>query len=81
MLATGSGQAGDSIIHGQDIARGEMVLTRGSVLGAAEIGLLENIGQVRVAVPRPLVAVLANGHESKRARCAGHAGGIREANR
>src|SRR5258705_13259195 len=56
-------QAGDSVhTIGQDIARGELVLSRGTPLGAAEIGLLATIGQVRVAVyRRPVVAVLATG--------------------
>src|SRR6185503_7935860 len=44
---------GDSIhTIGQDIAQGELVLTSGTVLGAAEIGLLATIGRVRIQVYR-----------------------------
>jgi len=67
---------------GQDIARGELVLTRGSMLGAAEIGLLATIGQVRVAVyRRPVVAVLATGDEVHEPDAPASAGGIRDSNR
>jgi len=49
---------------GQDLKEGEPLLTRGSVLGAAEIGLLATVGHVRVAVhPRPVAAVMATGDE------------------
>lgn len=49
---------------GQDLKEGEPLLSRGTVLGAAEIGLLAMVGHVRVAVhPRPVVAVMATGDE------------------
>jgi molybdenum cofactor synthesis domain-containing protein len=49
---------------GQDLAVGESILTRGTVLGAAEVGLLAAVGQARVAVhPRPVVALTATGDE------------------
>jgi molybdenum cofactor synthesis domain-containing protein len=75
--------AGDSIhTVGQDIARGELVLSRGTPLGAAEIGLLATIGRVRVAVyRRPLVAVLATGDEVHEPDAPASAGGIRDSNR
>src|SRR6266487_4588978 len=51
--------AGDNIhTVGQDIARGALVLVRGTALGAAAIGLLATIGRVRIsAFRRPIVAV------------------------
>jgi molybdenum cofactor synthesis domain-containing protein len=67
---------------GQDIARGSLVLAPGAVLGAAEIGLLATIGQVRVRVyRRPLVAVLATGDEVHEPDASPSAGGIRDSNR
>jgi molybdopterin molybdotransferase len=74
---------GDSVhVIGQDIARGELVLPRGMVLGAAEIGLLATIGQVRVAAyRRPLVAVLATGDEVYEPDAPAGVGGIRDSNR
>jgi len=42
---------------GQDIADGEIVFTKGSVLGPAETGLLVSLGHSRVLVhPRPRLA-------------------------
>jgi molybdopterin molybdotransferase len=74
---------GDSVhVIGQDIARDELVLSRGTALGAAEIGLLATIGQVRVAAyRRPLVAVLATGDEVHEPDAPAGAGGIRDSNR
>src|SRR5829696_736655 len=76
-------KAGDSIhTVGQDIARDELVLVRGTPLGAAEIGLLATIGQVRVAVyRRPVVAVLATGDEVHEPDAPASMGGIRDSNR
>ncbi len=49
---------------GQDIAEGERVLERGSVLRPPEIGILATVGKARVRVHRqPRVAVLATGDE------------------
>jgi len=49
---------------GQDLAKGDVVLEPGTVLGAAEIGLLATMGYAQVAVyPRPRVAVMATGDE------------------
>jgi molybdenum cofactor synthesis domain-containing protein len=74
---------GDSVHKvGQDIADSELVLTRGTTLGAAEIGLLATIGCVRVAVyRRPVVAVLATGDEVYEPDTPLSAGGIRDSNR
>src|SRR5439155_1198340 len=47
-----------------DLRSGEIVLRRGAVLRAAEIGVLASIGRARVTVHRrPNVAVLSTGDE------------------
>uniref|UniRef100_UPI00358E6CA8 gephyrin-like isoform X2 n=1 Tax=Myxine glutinosa TaxID=7769 RepID=UPI00358E6CA8 len=49
---------------GQDIRRGECVLSRGSQLGPAEVGLLATLGAAHVEVHRlPVVAVMSTGNE------------------
>ncbi len=49
---------------GQDIAAGQRVLERGTVLGAAEIGLLAAVGLAEAPVHRrPRVALLSTGDE------------------
>jgi len=49
---------------GEDLRSGEVVLRRGAVLRAAEIGVLASIGHARVTVHRrPNVAVLSTGDE------------------
>jgi molybdopterin molybdotransferase len=74
---------GDSIhTIGQDIRQGELVLARGIVLGAAEVGLLATIGRVRVlAYRRPVVGVLATGDEVHEPDAPTSVGGIRDSNR
>jgi molybdopterin molybdotransferase len=49
---------------GQDVAKGDLVMESGTVLGPAEIGVLASLGKdtARV-VRRPLVAILATGDE------------------
>jgi len=50
--------------RGEDIARGSIVLRRGIILRAAEIGVLASLGRPRVSViRRPRVGVLATGDE------------------
>jgi molybdenum cofactor synthesis domain-containing protein len=67
---------------GQDITRGALVLARGTVLGAASIGLLATIGRVRIsAYRRPVVAVLATGDEVYEPDVPLTAGGIHDSNR
>ena len=75
--------AGDNIhTVGQDIAAGQCVLTRGTTLGAAEIGLLATVGRVRVQVyRRPIVAVLATGDEVYEPDSEVFPGGVRDSNR
>lgn len=49
---------------GEDVAAGEVVLTAGSRLGAAQLGLLAAVGRSRVlARPRPRVVVVSTGSE------------------
>ena len=49
---------------GQDVKSGDLVLEKGKLLRAAEIGVLASLGRDRVAVVRrPVVAVLATGDE------------------
>jgi len=49
---------------GEDIAAGDLVLRRGSRLGAAELGVLASLGRVQVScAPRPIVSVLVSGDE------------------
>jgi molybdopterin molybdotransferase len=50
--------------RGQDIAAGSVVLPRGRVLRAQDLGLLASLGLARVATYRPLrVAILSTGDE------------------
>ena len=49
---------------GEDLRKGETVLTKGTVLRAAEIGLLASVGRARIRVrKRPRVAVFSTGDE------------------
>jgi molybdopterin molybdotransferase len=49
---------------GEDIAAGSLVLSKGTVLRASEIGVLASLGLTRVqVVRRPVVAILATGDE------------------
>ncbi len=56
---------GQSIRHaGEDVAKGKLVLKKGTVIRPAEIGLMASIGHSRVKViRRPVVAVLSTGNE------------------
>ncbi|MGH8869810.1 MAG: molybdotransferase-like divisome protein Glp [Actinomycetes bacterium] len=50
--------------HGEDVKKGDVVLTSGMRLGPAQIGLLAAVGRDRVHVrPRPRVVVLSTGSE------------------
>ncbi|MGC8878030.1 MAG: gephyrin-like molybdotransferase Glp [Anaerolineae bacterium] len=67
---------------GQDIAAGQLVLPRGTLLSAAEIGLLATVGRTQVHVhPRPRVAVLSTGDELVDPNDQPEPGQIRDANR
>ena len=49
---------------GEDIRKGQLVLERGRLLGAADIGLMASIGKATVRVRRrPVVAIVATGDE------------------
>ncbi len=49
---------------GEDVAQGEVVLTAGTHLGAAQIGLAAAVGRARLVVrPRPRVVVVSTGSE------------------
>ncbi|MDX1648407.1 MAG: molybdopterin molybdotransferase MoeA, partial [Myxococcota bacterium] len=49
---------------GEDVGEGETVLTAGTRLGAAHLGMLASLGRTRVAVHRaPRVAILSSGDE------------------
>ncbi len=51
-------------LKGEDIAEGEMVISKGKVLQPADIGLAASIGRDKMkVVKRPVVAVLATGDE------------------
>ena len=49
---------------GEDVRRGELVLEEGTVIRAAEVGVLASLGlEVAQVIRRPLVAILATGDE------------------
>ena len=67
---------------GVDLARGSVVLERGSTLGAAEMGLLASLGFDPVeVVRRPRVSVLSTGNELVEPGETPGPGQIRDANR
>ena len=67
---------------GEDLRKGETVLTRGTALRAAEIGVLATLGHQTVQVTRqPRVAVLSTGDEIVELDAPLGPGQIRDANR
>ncbi len=51
-------------LAGEDVSAGEVVLTAGSYLGAAQIGLAAAVGRSRLLVrPRPRIVVVSTGSE------------------
>ncbi len=60
-----SPRAGTSVrAAGEDVHAGEIVLTRGTALTPARLGVLASVGMATVPVfPRPRVAILASGNE------------------
>lgn len=67
---------------GMDLADGQVVLRKGHVLGAAEIGVLATVGQTQVPVyRRPRVAVLATGDEIVEPYNTPGPGQVRDSNR
>ncbi|MBV9271775.1 MAG: molybdopterin molybdotransferase MoeA [Candidatus Eremiobacteraeota bacterium] len=68
--------------RGSDIRAGEMVLPRGRILGAAEMGVLATLGTVHVSVwKRPVIAVMSTGDELVDASATPLPGQIRDSNR
>src|SRR3989441_8509892 len=67
---------------GEDLRKGEMILTAGTVLRAAEIGLLASVGRPKVSVrKRPRVAVFSTGDEIADLDAPLAKGQIRDSNR
>lgn len=66
---------------GEDIERGETVLSAGTELGAAEIGVLVSVGRDRVVCGRrPRVAILTTGDELQEPGAPLLPGGVRNSN-
>jgi len=58
------GKGGHIRPAGEDIHKGQLILERGKVLGAPDIGLMASIGKAMVRVRRrPVVAIIATGDE------------------
>ena len=67
---------------GDDVSPGDRVLSAGSVVGPAQVGVLASLGLERVrAHPRPRVGVLSTGDELHRGPGPLGPGGIRDSNR
>jgi molybdopterin molybdotransferase len=67
---------------GDDMVHGELLLTRGTVLHAADIGLLAAVGHTTMQVyRRPRVAVLSTGNEVVEPDAPRHPGMVRDSNR
>ncbi len=67
---------------GQDVALHELIVGRGSLLGAPEVGLLAMVGRTQVAVyRRPRVAVISTGDEVVEPDAPRPAGAVRDSNR
>lgn len=66
---------------GEDVTIGEVVLTAGRRLGAADVGMLAAVGRTHALVhPRPRVVVLATGDELLEPGQPARPGAIRDAN-
>ncbi|MBI2940534.1 MAG: molybdopterin molybdotransferase MoeA [Chloroflexi bacterium] len=76
-------RSGDNVRPvGLDMARGQVVLADGTVVGPTEIGLLATVGQTRLVVRRrPVVAVLSTGDELIEPDEPLRPGAIRDSNR
>jgi molybdopterin molybdotransferase len=66
---------------GEDVERGARVISRGTVLGPAELGVLASLGKAEVAcAARPHVAVLTTGDELLEPDEPGRLGAVRNTN-
>jgi molybdopterin molybdotransferase len=66
---------------GEDVQQGARVVSRGTVLGPAELGVLASLGRTEVACARrPTVAVLTTGDELQEPREQYRPGGVRNSN-
>lgn len=76
-------QPGDYVhVVGQDVRCGQTVLTAGTTISAAEIGILATLGITRIPVYRqPRVAILATGDEVVEPGSPRPAGAVRDSNR
>ncbi len=65
VTVTRTPSAGQHVRHaGEEVAAGAVVLTAGTHIGAAQLGLLASVGRDRVRVrPRPRVVVISTGSE------------------
>ena len=83
VTVTAATPTGMAIRHtGEDLKKGETVLTKGTVLRAADIGLLASVGRARVRVrKRPRVAVFSTGDEIVDLDAPIKRGQIRDSNR
>ncbi|XP_031549535.1 gephyrin-like isoform X2 [Actinia tenebrosa] len=67
---------------GFDISSGELVLSKGEVLGPAELGLLATVSVTQVSVfKKPKVAILSTGNEIVQPTESPKAGQIRDSNK
>lgn len=76
-------RAGENIRPiGVDVARGDLILHRGTAIGISEVGLLMTVGHAQVSCHRrPLVAVLSTGDELVEPWEPVPVGSIRDSNR
>jgi gephyrin len=67
---------------GSDVQEGELILSQGDLITAAEIGLLATVGATQVSVyPKPLVGVISTGNELVPPSAELKPGKIRDSNR
>ena len=66
---------------GEDVKKGEVVITKGTLLNPAEIGMLASLGRAHIRVSRrPLVAVIPTGDEVQEIKSRLTKGQVRDSN-